>query len=125
VNKRLLSFFLILAGMSLACSLVAPAKPAEKPPAGENALPADSAQVAARLPGLSAPAEPPPSPGGAVLRQLASADPALDALAGAAAMIDAARALLADAQIQSARAQEELLAELEAITARLDAEPQP
>lgn len=54
-----------------------------------------------------------------------AAGPALDALAGAAAMIDAARALLADAQIQSARAQEELLAELEAITARLDAEPQP
>ncbi len=54
-----------------------------------------------------------------------AAGPALDALAGAAAMIDTARALLADAQVHSARAQEELLAELEAITARLDAEPQP
>ncbi len=53
-----------------------------------------------------------------------AAGPPLDALAAAAAMIDTARALLTGAQAQSARSQEELLAELDAITARLDAEPE-
>lgn len=42
-----------------------------------------------------------------------AAGPALDALGGAAAMIDEARARLAEAQVQSARSLEELLAELE------------
>lgn len=44
----------------------------------------------------------------------------LDALAGAAAMIDAARARLSEAQAQSAAAQEEMLADLEAAAQRLD-----
>jgi hypothetical protein len=44
--------------------------------------------------------------------------PALDALGGAAAMIDDARARLAEAQAQSAHALEELLAELDAATNR-------
>ena len=47
-----------------------------------------------------------------------AAGPALDALGGAAAMIDDARARLADAQTQSAHALEELLAELDAATNR-------
>ncbi|MGQ0533955.1 MAG: hypothetical protein ACT4OF_14880 [Caulobacteraceae bacterium] len=47
-----------------------------------------------------------------------AAGPALDALAGAAAMIDEARARLAEAQAQSAQALEELLAELDAATNR-------
>jgi hypothetical protein len=42
-----------------------------------------------------------------------AAGPALDALGGAAAMIDEARALLAEAQAQSARALDELLSELD------------
>ena len=42
-----------------------------------------------------------------------AAGPALDALSSAAAMIDEARARLADAQAQSARSLEELLAELD------------
>jgi hypothetical protein len=46
------------------------------------------------------------------------AGPALDALGGAAAMIDDARARLAEAQAQSAHALEELLAELDAATNR-------
>jgi hypothetical protein len=49
-----------------------------------------------------------------------AAGAALDALAGSAAMIDDARARLTDAQTQSARALEELLAELDAATNRLD-----
>ena len=49
-----------------------------------------------------------------------SAGPALDALGGAAAMIDEARARLAEAQAQSARSLEELLAELDAATNRHD-----
>ena len=49
-----------------------------------------------------------------------AAGPALDALGGAAAMIDDARARLADAQAQSTRSLEELLAELDAATARHD-----
>lgn len=49
-----------------------------------------------------------------------AAGPALDALGGAAAMIDDARARLADAQTQSARALEELLTELDDATKRLD-----
>ena len=49
-----------------------------------------------------------------------SAGPSLDALSGAAAMIDDARARLADAQAQSARSLEELLAELDAATNRHD-----
>lgn len=49
-----------------------------------------------------------------------AAGPALDALGGAAAMIDDARARLADAQVQSTRALEDLLAELEATAAQLD-----
>jgi len=47
-----------------------------------------------------------------------AAGPALDALGGAAAMIDDARARLADAQAQSARSLEELLAELDEATNR-------
>jgi hypothetical protein len=47
-----------------------------------------------------------------------AAGPALDALGGAAAMIDDARARLADAQTQSARALEDLLAELDDATNR-------
>lgn len=47
-----------------------------------------------------------------------AAGPALDALGGAAAMIDEARSRLADAQAQAARALEELLAELETATNR-------
>lgn len=47
-----------------------------------------------------------------------AAGPALDALGGAASMIDDARARLAEAQAQSAQALEELLAELEAATNR-------
>lgn len=47
-----------------------------------------------------------------------TAGPALDALGGAATMIDEARARLADAQAQAAKALEELLAELEAATNR-------
>ena len=53
---------------------------------------------------------PPPAPG-----------PALDALQGCAQMIDEARARLSDAQAQSAQALTDLLAELEATTAQLDA----
>lgn len=49
-----------------------------------------------------------------------AAGPALDALGGAAAMIDDAHARLAEAQIQSARALEELLGELDAATKQLD-----
>lgn len=49
-----------------------------------------------------------------------AAGPALDALSGAAAMIDDARARLTDAQSQSARALEELLTELDGATDRLD-----
>ncbi|MEZ5959143.1 MAG: hypothetical protein R3C30_01780 [Hyphomonadaceae bacterium] len=47
-----------------------------------------------------------------------AAGPALDALAGAAAMIDDARSRLAEAQAQSARALEELLTELDEATNR-------
>ena len=47
-----------------------------------------------------------------------AAGPALDALGGAAAMIDDARQRLADAQTQSARALEELLTELDDATNR-------
>jgi hypothetical protein len=47
-----------------------------------------------------------------------AAGPALDALGGAAAMIDEARARLAEAQTQSAKALEDLLAELDAATNR-------
>ena len=47
-----------------------------------------------------------------------AAGPALDALGGAAAMIDDARARLAEAQAQSARSLEELLAELDEATNR-------
>jgi len=47
-----------------------------------------------------------------------AAGPALDALADAAAMIDDARARLAEAQAQSARSLEELLAELDEATNR-------
>ncbi|MEZ6023122.1 MAG: hypothetical protein R3C16_06865 [Hyphomonadaceae bacterium] len=50
-----------------------------------------------------------------------AAGPALDALAGCAAMIDEARARLADAQAQSSQALEGLLSELDGATARLDA----
>lgn len=50
-----------------------------------------------------------------------AAGPALDALAGAAAMIDEARARLTEAQTQSAQALEGLLAELEQTTRQLDA----
>ena len=50
-----------------------------------------------------------------------AAGPALDALADAAAMIDDARARLAEAQTQSGQALEGLLAELDAATRRLDA----
>src|SRR5690606_19049271 len=49
-----------------------------------------------------------------------AAGPALDALAGAAAMIDDARARLAEAQTQSAKALENLLAELDQAAARLN-----
>lgn len=49
-----------------------------------------------------------------------AAGAALDALAGAAAMIDEARTRLAEAQAQSAQALEELLAELDQATKRLD-----
>lgn len=49
-----------------------------------------------------------------------AAGPALDALGGAAAMIDEARARLAEAQTQSARALEDLLAELDEATKRHD-----
>lgn len=49
-----------------------------------------------------------------------AAGPALDALGGAAAMIDEARARLAEAQAQSARSLEELLAELDDATKRHD-----
>lgn len=52
-----------------------------------------------------------------------AAGPALDALSAAAAMIDDARARLHEAQVQSGRALEDLLNELEAATARLDAGP--
>ncbi|MCX7359214.1 MAG: hypothetical protein NT015_13860 [Alphaproteobacteria bacterium] len=52
-----------------------------------------------------------------------AAGPALDALGGAAAMIDEARARLADAQAQSARSLEELLAELEDATNRHNSGP--
>lgn len=48
----------------------------------------------------------------------------LDALSGAAALVDEARTRLAEAQAQSAKAQEELLSELDAITQRLDSGPQ-
>jgi hypothetical protein len=47
-----------------------------------------------------------------------AAGPALDALGGAAAMIDEARARLAEAQTQSARALEELLTELDQASSR-------
>ena len=47
-----------------------------------------------------------------------AAGPALDALGGAAAMIDEARARLAEAQAQAARSLEELLADLEEATNR-------
>lgn len=49
-----------------------------------------------------------------------AAGPALDALGGAAAMIDEARTRLAEAQTQSARALEDLLAELDEATKRHD-----
>lgn len=49
-----------------------------------------------------------------------AAGPSLDALGGAAAMIDETRARLHDSQRQSAQALEELLGELNAATARLD-----
>lgn len=49
-----------------------------------------------------------------------AAGPALDALTGAGAMIDDARARLAEAQVQSAQALEGLLAELDQATAKLD-----
>ena len=52
-----------------------------------------------------------------------AAGPALDALAGSAALIDDARARLADAQTQSAAALEGLLSELDAATAQLDRGP--
>jgi hypothetical protein len=52
-----------------------------------------------------------------------AAGPALDALGGAAAMIDEARARLAEAQAQSARSLEELLAELEDATNRHNSGP--
>ena len=52
-----------------------------------------------------------------------AAGPALDALGGAAAMIDEARARLAEAQVQSARSLEELLAELEDATNRHNSGP--
>jgi hypothetical protein len=50
-----------------------------------------------------------------------AAGPALDALAGCAALIDDARARLEEAQTQSAQALEGLLAELDETTARLNA----
>jgi hypothetical protein len=50
-----------------------------------------------------------------------SAGPALDALANSAAMLDDARALLAEAQTNSSAALSDLLAELDAAQARLDA----
>ena len=50
-----------------------------------------------------------------------AAGPALDALAGCAAMIDEARARVADAQTQSAQALEGLLTELDDTTFRLNA----
>lgn len=50
-----------------------------------------------------------------------SAGPALDALASSASMLDEARARLADSQRQSSQALEDLLAELNKATARLDA----
>jgi hypothetical protein len=50
-----------------------------------------------------------------------AAGPALDALGGAAALIDDARARLGDAQAQSAAALDGLLTELDQATARLDA----
>jgi hypothetical protein len=50
-----------------------------------------------------------------------AAGPALDALGGAAALIDDARSRLADAQAQSAAALDGLLSELDQVTARLDA----
>lgn len=50
-----------------------------------------------------------------------SAGPALDALAPSAAMLDEARARLTDSQRQSSQALEDLLAELNSATARLDA----
>jgi hypothetical protein len=46
--------------------------------------------------------------------------PGFDALAGAASMIDAARARLVEAQGQSARELERLLTDLDETTARLD-----
>ena len=52
-----------------------------------------------------------------------AAGPALDALSAAAALIDDARARLAEAQTQSAAALEGLLTELDHATARLDAGP--
>ena len=52
-----------------------------------------------------------------------AAGPARDALGGAAAMIDEARARLAEAQVQSARSLEELLAELEDATNRHNSGP--
>ncbi len=52
-----------------------------------------------------------------------AAGTALDALGGAAAMIDEARARLAEAQVQSARSLEELLAELEDATNRHNSGP--
>jgi hypothetical protein len=52
-----------------------------------------------------------------------AAGPALDALAGAAGLIDDARARLAEAQAQSAAALEGLLTELEQATKQLDAGP--
>lgn len=51
--------------------------------------------------------------------------PALDALGPAAAMIDDARARLAEAQVQSAQALEGLIAELDDVTQRLGATPDP
>ncbi len=50
-----------------------------------------------------------------------SAGPALDALASSASMLDEARTKLTDSQRQSSQALEELLAELNKATARLDA----
>jgi hypothetical protein len=54
-----------------------------------------------------------------------AAGPPLDALAASAAMIDDARARLAEAISQSAQALEGLLAELDATTRQLDAGPAP
>ncbi|PZO47435.1 MAG: hypothetical protein DCF16_17735, partial [Alphaproteobacteria bacterium] len=49
-----------------------------------------------------------------------AAGPTLDALGGAAAMVDEARARLAEALVQSSAALEGLLAELDQTTTKLD-----